>query len=930
MVHPLVVGFLDRFERFLDDVVLLPDDLRADLEAADAALDAGAHPEAEQLFLAVLAERPQLARALLGLAHARHGLGDRPGTLQALKDAREQIPEDGEVALWTARLALELGDGALAASASRAAARSFANQGGDRLADAFASLAWAEWHNGRADRAARELRKALAIRPDDAQLRLALVEALVDAGELAPARSAAQGLDPAGAPPDRQLRAGRALATLGAHREARRFLEAAVAGGEPAALLPLAEAAMADDLGAAEKLAREAVAKGVGPAALTTLARVLTAGGRFAAAAEAHAAAAAATGDADAWRRALRTVPTGDAPSLSAFADSLDALVPGDPASRGARAWVALARREPLPELGPAAGPRELMAHVRRALDEGRPAEARELLERYDAAAAGDPPPADADVVRELRAKTLRALWLDKGEVDLAAAIDAVGRFAADHRLDAVERRANQLRDELDRPLLLAVLGEFNAGKSTLINAFIGAAVAPTGIVPTTATLNVLRSGAERRVRVVFADGHTREGDYEALGGMLEDAEALGSDAEGAARVDRVEITLPSEMLERTWILDAPGTNALDEAHERLAKEAARRADAVLWIFDAAQAGKATESKMLDTLKAEGREVVAVLNKCDRLKEGELERVSRVVEASFGAPPIPLSARKALKARLADDEEALEASGFPAFLAALEERIFSRSRLLKHAACAGRLGHSLEVALEREATLAAEREARCVDLEERREALGAAGADLQLAVTDASRALERDVDEAFDAAADEVLAFVRPRRSRFARQGTDPEDRAFLADVLERRLGQAVERCETRLVARLRGVLGPVAGERLGETLRSQVRPPLAAFWGYQRGLLEGGALKRFFDDVLPQVDLARAPIAAALGGARADIAEELRGPLQNAVSELQARLDADLGRELAERRAAEDERSWRLVGPLHALREVLGEISRR
>ena len=50
------MGFLDRFERFLDDVVLLPDDLRADLEAADAAIDAGAHAEAEQLFLAVLAE----------------------------------------------------------------------------------------------------------------------------------------------------------------------------------------------------------------------------------------------------------------------------------------------------------------------------------------------------------------------------------------------------------------------------------------------------------------------------------------------------------------------------------------------------------------------------------------------------------------------------------------------------------------------------------------------------------------------------------------------------------------------------------------------------------------------------------------------------------------------------------------------------------
>ena len=932
MVHPLVVGFLDRFERFLDDVVLLPDDLRADLEASDAALDAGAYPEAEQLLLAVLAERPQLPRALLGLAHARHGLGDRPGTLQALAEASELIPEDGEVALWTARLALELGDGQLAAKASRAAARSFAGQGGDRLADAFASLAWAEWHNGRADRAARELRKALAIRPDDTQLRLALVEALVDAGEVAPARSAAEGLEPAGASAERCLRAGRALATIGAHDQARRFLQAAAAGGEPAALLALAEAALPEDVGRAEQLTREAVAKGVGADALGMLGRVLEAAGRFGPAAEAYAAAAAMKGDLELWRAALRAVPTTDAPSLTAFADALEKVAPGDPAARGARAWVALVRQEPLPELAADSGPREVLAHVHERLTAGEPNQARVLLERYDAASgAGERPRADRELERTLRARTLRALWLNDGEVDLAAAIDAVARFAGEHRLDAVERRAIQLRDELDRPLLLAVLGEFNAGKSTLINAFIGADVAPTGVVPTTATLNVLRSGAARRVRVVFADGHTREGDYESLGGMLDEAEALGSEAQGAARVDRVEITLPSEMLERTWILDAPGTNALDEAHERLAREAARRADAVLWIFDAAQAGKATESKMLEALRSEGREVVAVLNKCDRLKPGELERVSRVVEETFGRPPIPLSARRALKARLAGDGEALEESGFPAFIEALEERIFSRSRSLKQAACAGRLGRSLEIALEREAALAEERREGRQDLRSRQEKLGNVGGELQVAVTDAVRAFERDVDEAFSAAAEEVLSFVRPRRSRFARQGTDPEDRAFLADVLERRLSVAVDRCEARLVARLRALLADVgANEDLGETLRAFVRPPLAAFWGFQRGILEGGALKRFFDDVLPQVELARGPIAGALGTSRADVGRELRTPLASAVTELQARLDAELGAALAAHESAEQARAWRLVGPLHALREVLGEISRR
>jgi len=926
------VGFLDRFERFLDDVVLLPDDLRADLEAADAAIDAGAHAEAEQLFLAVLAERPQLARASLGLAHARHGLGDREGTLAALKEARELIPEDGEVALWTARLALELGDGALAASAGRAAARSFAAEGGGRLADACATLAWAEWKNGRPDRAARELRKALALRPTD-ELRLALVEALVDAGEIAPARSAAHGLEPEALDPEGALRAGRALARIGASDAASRFLEAAAAGGRFEALLPLAEGAMnAGEPQRAETLAREAVAKGVGPAALVTLARVLARGEDFAGAAEAYAAAATANGDPELWRAALRVVPVIDVPSLNAFADALEQLAPGDPAARAARAWVALERKEPVPELGANAESREFLAHVVASLDAGDPAAARSLFERHDEARARGAWSADQALERELRERALRSLWLDGGEVDLAAAIDAVARFAADHRLDEVERRARQLRDELDRPLLLAVLGEFNAGKSTLINAFIGADVAPTGIVPTTATLNVLRSGADRRVRVVFADGHTREGEYESLAGMLEEAEAIGSDAEGAARVDRVEIVLPSEMLEKTWILDAPGTNALDEEHERLAREAARRADAVLWIFDAAQAGKATESKMLDALRSEGRVIVPVLNKCDRLKAGELERVSGVVEASFGNAPIPLSAKRALKARLDEDESALDESGFPAFLAALESRIFARSRPLKQSACAGRLSRSLEIALEREAANAEKRAGERAQLLARRSVLGDVGADLQLAVSDASRAFDKEVDAAFDAAADEVLAFVRPRRNRFARQGTDPEDRAFLAEVLERRLRQAVDHCQVRLVARLKGLLADaaLAPDRLGAVIRSFVRPPLEAYWGFQRGLLAGGALKRFFDEVLPEVQLSRGPIAGALGAARANTNEELRGPLLGAAAELQRALDEELGDAVKAHDEAEADRSWRLVAPLHALNDVLSEIARR
>ncbi|HJL25469.1 MAG TPA: hypothetical protein RMH80_24885, partial [Polyangiaceae bacterium LLY-WYZ-15_(1-7)] len=99
------MGILDKVERFIDDVLLLPDDVRDALEAGDAALEAELFGEAEKVFLEILAERPQLARAAVGLAHARRGLGDVAGTLAALMEARALLPEDADLAIWTARLA---------------------------------------------------------------------------------------------------------------------------------------------------------------------------------------------------------------------------------------------------------------------------------------------------------------------------------------------------------------------------------------------------------------------------------------------------------------------------------------------------------------------------------------------------------------------------------------------------------------------------------------------------------------------------------------------------------------------------------------------------------------------------------------------------------------------------------------------------------
>lgn len=948
------MGLFDRVGRFLDDVLLLPDDVRQSLELGEQALSAELFAEAERAFLDALAARPSLTRAGVGLARARYALGDEAGALTALREAREGGVLDGPTSLFGARLALRLADHDMAAECARDASRALAETGGSSFLEALTLRANAERGRGRPGRAATELNKILSIRDDDS-VRIALVEALVDAGRVPEAQRAAGALEPAKLEVELCVRAGLALLRTTTDGEtspaAYRFLRAAADSGDPSALVALARGELRHgDVGEAEHYARTAIIRGGGSNALATLADVLVAQGRGAEAAEAVEAAAMASGDVELYRGAIRVAPMDDAEALTRYADALTRVAPDDPVERLARGLVALAEatREPgepgdRDKLATVRGlvdqvgdePRGVLLRARLAIESGDPRGAIAELDQYASFARGKLHAAvDAPLVTALRREAHRRAWSVGGSVDLAGAIDAVAAFAETQGLREVERETRALRAELDRPLLLAVLGEFNAGKSTMINAFIGAKVAPMGIVPTTATLNVLRGGAERRVRLVRDDGGTREGDYDSLGGFLDDAEEAGQ------AVDHVEIVLPSERLESVWIMDSPGTNALDPAHERLAKEAARRADAVLWVFDAAQAGKKTEASFYQAFRDAGREVVPVLNKRDRLKEGELERVLRVVRDGWGdeGPKldiVAISARTALKARLNDDDAALEASGFSALLAHLDVHIFSRSRELKRRACASRLVDVLDRALANEAPESEAYEERARGHESSARALEDTGDRLASVADDVTRSLDEALRQVFEAAARELLHVVeRPATTglgQFGRNAIDAEERGFISEALERSAAHAVEKSERRLLAQARGVLAQAATApvRGGDPhLRAAIGPAFAAFAGLQRGLLRVG-LRRYFEEVLPRGEVTAEAVDRGLAAYRADARSELLPALREQARELVATLAKDERAAATALRAEREEIVSRVFEPLRALRDVLDELER-
>src|SRR5690606_6366613 len=154
-------------------------------------------------------------------------------------------------------------------------------------------------------------------------------------------------------------------------------------------------------------------------------------------------------------------------------------------------------------------------------------------------------------------------------------------------------------RERLARPLTIAIMGEFSAGKSTFVNALLGEAVAPMGVLPTTNTINVFRRGTGRGARIHYRDGRVAIVAADQVHDFLH-----GLDDTAAQRIRHVEIERTGSRMGDAAVVDTPGLNALDEYHERVAREFIDEADAVVWVFSATRGGAASEAAMLGELRA--------------------------------------------------------------------------------------------------------------------------------------------------------------------------------------------------------------------------------------------------------------------------------------------------------------------------------------
>jgi small GTP-binding protein len=288
----------------------------------------------------------------------------------------------------------------------------------------------------------------------------------------------------------------------------------------------------------------------------------------------------------------------------------------------------------------------------------------------------------------EERKAAIRALLIELGAAADAAGLPSVAR-------DVRETRLPKLDEER---FSIVVLGEFNHGKSTLINALIGEPVLPTGITPTTAVLTHLVHGPRTTATLVMESGERRGVDPKALGEWLT-VEGLAPKVDRGDRasggVHHVDVTHPAAILDnRVTIVDTPGVNDINEQRADITYGYLPRADAAVFLLDATQILTASERQFLEEriLRSTRDRLTFVIAKADHLDGAELSETlafARKHLATITPEPaiFPVSAKKAL----AGDAQG---SGLAPLVAHIGATVANERRrlLLDHAlADAGRL-----------------------------------------------------------------------------------------------------------------------------------------------------------------------------------------------------------------------------------------------
>ena len=285
-------------------------------------------------------------------------------------------------------------------------------------------------------------------------------------------------------------------------------------------------------------------------------------------------------------------------------------------------------------------------------------------------------------------------------------ALTALGREDA-------ERRCGKLLEKLaeDR-FTLAVLGQFKRGKSSLMNGIIGRELLPTGVLPLTSAITVLKYGPAERLVVRRGDSiFPEEHPVSALAEYVTEKGNPGN----RKQVKTATVKLPAPFLRRgIEFVDTPGVGSAITANTATTYGFLPECDAVLFVTSVDTPMTSLELSFLKEIREYVDKIFFVVNKTDLVAEDErsdvLEFVVKAIRSEVECEAVkvfPVSARLGLAARISGNTALYEQSGLKrleealasflseeksaAFLAAVAEKVL---RVLDDESAVGAFGEA--------------------------------------------------------------------------------------------------------------------------------------------------------------------------------------------------------------------------------------------
>jgi GTPase Era involved in 16S rRNA processing len=265
----------------------------------------------------------------------------------------------------------------------------------------------------------------------------------------------------------------------------------------------------------------------------------------------------------------------------------------------------------------------------------------------------------------QLRAYTQRKLAIG---AQLRALLDILKKRGSQSRF----RRCEELMVTLaeDR-FTLAVVGQFKRGKSSLMNAIIGRELLPTGVLPLTSAITILRFGPAERV-VVHREG-IQFPEIVPVSSLASYVTENGNPG-NRRKVKAAVVEVPLQFLRRGLeFVDTPGVGSAIEANTATTYMFLPKCDAVIFVTSVDTPFTEAELDFLSAIREHVRKIFFVVNKIDLLRDQrERDEVFKFIESELRAEMaasqvkiFPLSCRLALEKPAAGKTDGAATSGLP-------------------------------------------------------------------------------------------------------------------------------------------------------------------------------------------------------------------------------------------------------------------------